>query len=614
MERRMKTRIRVQEKYKNCISYFMIIITAVISYVGIYGLLPLQVTYDKWAREGYAELDVLQGYAGWMIFRNSPWTFPLGIATHSGYPWGESVAHTVSNPLLCLLCKVFREILPETFQFFGWEVLGCMILNGVFAYLIIRLFSDNRAVCFLGSVFFIISPVLLERAFRNSSLANHYVILAGFLLYFSGRKKPGRNEHTFHISKWYLLLSGLAVMIHMYFVPVVYGILFAHLAEDCVKSKSRRVWLKNLAFLVCNFFVTIVTAYIIGLFGQSVSGGSGYGFFSMNLNALFNPSSKDFINENTIMSWSSILPVLPQLYGNYDGFNYLGVGIIFMLLLGIVSCGVKWYTGRRKGQPGQKIFREHWGLVFVCVCITIFAISHWISFNDIQLAVLPLPENLVVLLSSFRSGGRIFYLVYYLLYITAVYMMIRSIKNKWQPWVLGILLLVQVIDLTPAFVHKREFFRGYEEQDASSVTDWVWMKSNFWDTLGEDYTYLHLVGEDSYVIYYLGIYAGTQDLITNAFVGNRSDEEAVAAYQQAMLEELIAGEGKKDTVYLIPNETFQGSGGYIKDERLMILHVDDHFVAFIPREGMPKYPEDAQTYEKYQWDDRAEVLRYGIQQ
>ena len=69
------------------------------------------------------------------------------------------------------------------------------------------------------------------------------------------------------------------------------------------------------------FFV----AYVLGLFHVQASSAPGYGDFSMNLNALFNPSD-----------WSGILSDRPSIFHQAEGFNYLGLGIIFLLIFFLI--------------------------------------------------------------------------------------------------------------------------------------------------------------------------------------------------------------------------------------------------------------------------------------
>ena len=78
----------------------------------------------------------------------------------------------------------------------------------------------------------------------------------------------------------------------------------------------------------CGLFLgTCAAGYAAGVVLGSLNNGysasrENYGVFSFNLNALFNPQLKGGY------TWSRILPARPQLYGQYDGFNYLGFGML----------------------------------------------------------------------------------------------------------------------------------------------------------------------------------------------------------------------------------------------------------------------------------------------
>ena len=78
----------------------------------IYGFAPLNPTNDVFVLSGYLEKDVAQHYAGWKLFRNSPWAFPLGVGSHIEYPYGNSVSYTDSIPLFAIFFKAISNILP----------------------------------------------------------------------------------------------------------------------------------------------------------------------------------------------------------------------------------------------------------------------------------------------------------------------------------------------------------------------------------------------------------------------------------------------------------------------------------------------------------------------
>ena len=60
----------------------------------IYGFKILDVTYDDWL-VGYKD-DLTMHYIGWRLFRNSNWSFPIGLIDNSHYPIKTSIIFTDS--------------------------------------------------------------------------------------------------------------------------------------------------------------------------------------------------------------------------------------------------------------------------------------------------------------------------------------------------------------------------------------------------------------------------------------------------------------------------------------------------------------------------------------
>ena len=89
----------------------------------LYGTSTLHPTYDAWILNGYDEWDIQQHYAGWVLFRNSHWAFPLGLADTIAAPDGTVISFTDSIPWVSIFCKALRGVLPSTFQWFGWYTL-----------------------------------------------------------------------------------------------------------------------------------------------------------------------------------------------------------------------------------------------------------------------------------------------------------------------------------------------------------------------------------------------------------------------------------------------------------------------------------------------------------
>ena len=98
----------------------------------IYGLAPLNPTNENFVLTGYLEKDIAQHYAGWKLFRNSDWQFPLGVGQNIEYPYGSSVSYTDSIPLFAIFFKLISPVLPQTFQYFGLFVCLCYSFTRLF--------------------------------------------------------------------------------------------------------------------------------------------------------------------------------------------------------------------------------------------------------------------------------------------------------------------------------------------------------------------------------------------------------------------------------------------------------------------------------------------------
>lgn len=415
----------------------------------LYGFAPLDVTNDAWLRGGYIEADIQQHYAGWMFYRQSELSLPFCFSDRINWPFGLSVAFTDSIPLFAALFRLLEPLLPSAFQYFGLFTLMCFVLQGGFACLLVGLFSRRLPTVLLGALPFVFSPVLLERAFRHTALAAQFLILAALYYYIRGRRE-GRFFYP-----GLFAVNCLTLAIHPYFAPMTYALTFALLAEHAVFHKQ---FVKPAALLAGNLGCTALVGWLFGLLsGGSASGGSGiqYGHFCMNLNALWNPVSRG------MGRWSLFLPTQNQTLGNYDGFNYLGLG---MLLCSVTVAVLALRHWRRCGLIGR--LKNRFGLLFVVLCLTVFAVSNVVTANGAVLARIPLPQFVVQLATTLRSSGRLFWPVYYLIFICCIAALIRLTRHQkqWvQTAVIGALCLVQLVDLSPALLEKAHSFRPYSD-------------------------------------------------------------------------------------------------------------------------------------------------------
>ena len=289
---------------------FLTILTGIIGavvFICIYGVEVLDVTKDGWL---YDADDLTQHYMGWLFFRRADWTFPIGMFDTLSYPNYASIIFTDSIPLLAIIFKILSGILPETFQYFGMFGFLCYILQGVFAFTLLRKYIKNKFYGILGSIFFIISPYLLQRMFWHNALSSHFLILAALCML--AYREKFKDKPLKKVLYWNLILL-LGVTIHMYFLPMLLIIMLCTFVVEFIEEKKSY----KSSLLVIEVFVALALfiIYILGGFTSNAINSTGIRYYNINLNTFFNPQG-----------YSSILQNLSTgTDGEYEAIGYLGV-------------------------------------------------------------------------------------------------------------------------------------------------------------------------------------------------------------------------------------------------------------------------------------------------
>ena len=489
----------------------------------VYGFAPLDVANDAFCRGGYIEKDIQQHYAGWLFYRNSALGWPLGVTQAINAPQGVSVAYTDSIPLLAVLCRPLAAALGGTFQYFGCFTLVCFALQGGFAALLCGLFAEGLAAPLAGSLVFAASPILLERAFRHTSLGAQWLVLAALYCYFVCRRQSRFS------SRGLFVINVLAVGIHPYFLPMTYAVTLALLLEYAVKQRQ---WLRPALFLGGNMLCTAALGWALGLlYGTATSGGQAlYGYFAMNLNALWNPAGVNGV------LYSRFLPAQNQVGGNYDAFAYLGLGVLIALPVAALAA-----RGRLAG-----MLRRHWALCAVFAVLTAFAVSHVITANGVTLATLPLPASLIKLFSVFRSGGRLFWPVYYTLVLAAFAGLARLPRGT--VWITAA-VVVQLWDISPALMQRHEAMVQAQQADAFPTA----LESDFWQAASRYETLYSVQGLQDDALH-LALFAADNGMTTNDPFAARYDEAALEAQRADLLAGLAEGQLAQNALYLFQDE------------------------------------------------------------
>lgn len=569
-----------KKKFK-CPVYFLIGAgIGVLLFLLIYGVKVLDFTYDEWLLTGK---DLQQHYLGWKFFRKAPWTFPIGLHDYFTSPDAISVLYTDSIPLFAIFFKLLSPILPETFQYFGLFGVMCYVLNGGMAAVIVSKFNKSKLVCGFSSMFFILSTPVLQRLFgvltensRHTSLAAHFLILGALAVWIFKDKFISYKKDAL---VW-AVLAALCVLIQMYIIFMVGGIMCGYLLEQLLSKKDWKRLLVDFGSFVLSFGICFVT--VGGINSILASGGSGYGFFSANLNTLINP-----------WKYSTFFDEMGTAELQYEGFAYLGLGMI--VLTAIAACcllvkGIKLGKQRRLGTMIRETMKKHYpfliSLFIVVFVFSVLAFSNLVYLGSNIFIEVHWPKFIDDLLAIIRSSGRFIWCVMYIVMIGTLFIVSKNFKGIPQKIIIIVCVCLQLADLYAPIQRLQNQYQGEVKVEDSLV------QSDFWNTKLGDFSkvvYYPSDGYDATQMLQIGAKVSQfEDLkMSNFYLSRYMTKETVKQKDKITMELFKKGELAEDTLYIID---------YAKAHKYRdicnVYIVDDKIIAVKnPIEGLEPYKD-----------------------
>lgn len=507
--------------------------------------------------------DPFQHYLGWELFRDASWTFPVGLNTHLAYPVGVPLTFTDSIPLFSIAFKLFRNVLPFPFQFFGIWMLLCFVLQGVFGYLVVKQAIDQKTppsppdrgggtllLAIFSSIFFILSPIMLFRLGGHSALGAHWLILWSLWLALQKYGQP-RMAH------WTAVLS-LAVLIHPYLLFMCAALFLADLARRAfvlhVVAPKRAV-----AFFAVEILLIVSIAYVIGVFSAGGGSAPGYGVFSLDLNALVNPYGFSTIIQNM------------RVREPNEGFNYLGLGIILLAILSAYE-----YLWTAEHGSIREVWRRWWPLIVVAALLTLVAVTHVVSAWGREAIHLPLPASLRDnVFGIVRSSGRLFWPVYYLVMLGSFFV-VQRLRRPFAGALLVFALALQIYDMKDKLTELNHF---YENRTWESP-----LRDPFWQNVARRYRHISFIPAFAHGRFDpIAMFAAEHGLSLNAGPVARSAGDVNAREMREERNRLMSGDVDAETLYIFLNGTMKDIEE-IKDiaDKTIGTHVIDGYAVLDP--------------------------------
>jgi hypothetical protein len=514
------------------ISGFVAACLGILVFINIFGLKIVDPTQINWLMRGDWEWQFL----GWHVFRHEDLHFPWGKIEHFWYPVGTSVGYIDAIPIMVFVFKPLSAFLPADFQYFGLWFLLCYILQGIFAALLVQQVTTNLMLKSMAILFFLMTTVLIHRT-AHPALAAHWLLLAALWLHIKNWHRPDLSPNPQFIS--WLLLTAISAAIHPYLTVMVLGLAVVFYLKFSLTHPRHCISLTVMPL----FLIIMVVLFIwwqagYFLLQQKNMELFGFGHYSMNLLAPFNGMGggsalfRDFPHATT---------------GQYEGFNYLGAGI---LMLGLLAG----YELRKKFVQPNTLF-YFLPLIIASLGFTLLALSNKITFGS--LVLVEFTGDFWNIFNMFRGTGRFFWPAYYFIIFVILAVLIRRNSQAAALLFLTIGLIIQFIDLSPAYYMHRQV----RDNPAFhwNPTQPIWenpLKSEFWNTHAANYKHINLLppiacGEPPAPYQGFAYWAGRHGLTINTGHVARFDVEQTATYCQDLFNELRLGIVKADTIYVV---------------------------------------------------------------
>ena len=507
------------------------------SFLIVFGPRVLDPTNIGWLSHG----DPAQHYLGWLFFSNSSWSFPIGENPKYGLELSSAIVFSDSIPLLAFLFKVASFCLTRPFQYFGIWLLGCFLLQAWFSWSLIGLITKDVSIRLLGAGFFVFAPPMISRGAGHLALVGHFLLLAALFQVFRPRPiKP--------MLSWGVLLA-VSALVHAYLFAMVAAIWVAGLAERVAHSRDLKegvVEFGTLSILLC------LVCWQAGYFdvGSGVSS-FGFGYYRLNLLSLINA-----------YNWSYIVPSIPVGPGDYEGFNYLGLGVILLLI-----CAIVIYVCSDVALAKNIISFPF--LFTMLVISTLFSLSNKIGFGPFTLLEYPYHGSRIA--NVFRSSGRMFWPVFYAIIFLIIFVIVRGAPKRATIFLFGVALTVQVADTSAGW---RSIRASLMAEPRSTWT--TSMISPFWECAASKYRNVRWIPPENRSPEWqeIALFAGAHGLATDAVDLARVSAADLLSARQKAETEIETGVYATDSLYVFDETTFGLAAKNVDQASNFVAHLD----------------------------------------
>jgi len=555
---------------KNIKVLLLYIFLGLITSLYIFGFDQLSFTKDDWLRSH----DMTTELITWKYYKNDIWRFPIGNNPNYGIDLASGIVFSGSVPLLSVIFKLFGNFLPNNFHHFGIWIFICFFLQSYIAFLIINHLTKNLTFSIIASLFFLVSPVLFSRILHHLSLSAHWLILLGFYIEI-------KNELTKKTFYWTALIS-LSALIHFYFTIILLGMFFLFvLNEHIINFKIKKL----ITQISLPFFFLFIIMYIFGYFELPFTDalGHGYGYYKLDLTNIINPIS---ITPKSIIDWSLFLPeIFKNMGGQVEGFGYLGVGGVVLLII------IIFYVFFNFTELKNKKYRPY---LLIIILFSLVALTNRISFANNLLFEIELPKFIYGMLSIVRASGRLFWPVYYLIFLGSIWIIYKKFSRKNSLYILLVLFSLQIIDISSGL---KNYFNSNAFTKEKKEMDYL-----FWDKLSQEHQILrttYLNNETNFLMSLRDILLSENIQSTDIATYGRYNRKRASISRSNLYKSFNEGIIDKNTIFVVDNKNHLRNLKYLFEDKNVGFFFRDNIWVVIPDKKNEMTYSDKKELSKY---------------
>ena len=507
--------------YKNLSVLSILSILSLVLTIYILGFNYVSFTNTQWL----AAHDVSTDIISWKFFKNDIWRFPIGSNPNYGMDIGSGIAFSGSIPIMSFVFKLFSNYLPNNFHYFNLWIYICFFLQSYIAYLIIFDQTKNRTYSIIGSLFFILAPVLINRLSFHLSLCAQWLILMGFYL---ETKKNVINKNL----KWAILIS-ISSLIHFYFT-IILSIIF--ITFIIFKKSNYLNFKENILKIFFVYFLLTLTMYVVGYFDVPFTDALAYGYGNYSLDI-----TSFFINKTNVVNgsidWSLIFN--SRNIASPESFAYLGLGGFLFLILFIIFFA----------KDFKKITENNIFLPFFLITLIflIISLTNKIYFQNQLIFSIEIPNIIYGLLSVVRASGRLVWPVYYLIFLFSIIYIYKKFSNTRAIFILIIIFLLQIIDIYPGI--KRHFNSDAFVKEKS-------LDNSFWNNLSKKNSILrttYLNNQSRFLLELRNILMSKNIIKTDISIHGRYNRKKASVARSKLYNNFLNNNFPKNIIFAIEN-------------------------------------------------------------